>query len=82
MPQSARLTCRELVEIVTDYLEGTLDPADRERFEAHIAICDPCTGYLAQMRRTLRTLGRVPEESLSPAARETMLHLFRGWRSG
>ena len=75
------ITCREVVELVTDYLEDALDPADRMRFERHIAICPPCRGYLAQMRNTLQVAGRLDEESLSPEARETLMHAFRGWKA-
>jgi anti-sigma factor RsiW len=76
------LTCRELVELVTDYLENALPAADRARFEAHIAACDGCTAYLEQMRMTLRTLGRVEPESLSDSAARELAHAFRDWRSG
>jgi anti-sigma factor RsiW len=75
------LTCRELVELVTDYLEDRLSPEARTRFESHLAICDGCQAYLDQMRQTIQTLGRLPEESLSPQARETMLEAFRAWRT-
>ncbi len=78
--RSAELTCRELVELVTDYLEGALVPRDRDRFEAHIAGCADCTAYLAQMRRTLSTLGAIPEGSVPPHARDVLLRTFRDWR--
>jgi anti-sigma factor RsiW len=74
------MTCRELVELVTEYLEGTLGPDDRARFDAHIEGCDACTAYLEQMRQTLRALGRIPEESISSRAREELLAAFRDWR--
>ena len=70
------MACRELVELVTDYLEGRLPSADRERFEAHLAECDACTTYVEQMRETLAALGRIPEESISAEAREELLHAF------
>ena len=73
------LTCRELVELVTDYLEGGLSRRDRARFERHIAHCDGCTAYLAQMRTTVRLTGRLQEHQLEPEAREALLHAFRGW---
>jgi anti-sigma factor RsiW len=76
------MTCREFVELVTDYLEGRLPRAERERFEAHVAICPGCQAYIAQMEATLRALGRIPEDSLSPAASEELLHAFRGWKQG
>ena len=73
------MPCRELVELVTDYLEDRLSPIDRARFEAHLAECEPCRTYLEQFRQTIRVLGRLPEESLSPEAREALLTAFRGW---
>jgi anti-sigma factor RsiW len=74
------LVCREIVELVTDYLEGALSRRDRARFEAHIAGCEHCTRYLEQMRRTLGLLGELPAESLSDDAREDLLVAFRSWR--
>jgi anti-sigma factor RsiW len=82
VPLRAGLTCREVVELVTNYLEGALSRRDRRRFEAHIAACDGCTAYLEQMRLTVEALGRVPETSISPAAREELTRAFRGWRAG
>lgn len=74
------MPCQELVELVTDYLEDRLSPVDRIRFEAHIAECEYCATYLEQMRQTIRTMGRIPEESLADDARETLLQAFRSWR--
>jgi anti-sigma factor RsiW len=51
------LTCRELVELVTDYLEGILPKYDRARFDAHIAGCVNCTRYVEQFRETIRLTG-------------------------
>ena len=73
------MPCQELVELVTDYLEDRLSPVDRTRFEAHIADCEYCVTYLEQMRQTIRTLGRIPEESLSDDAREELLAAFGSW---
>ncbi len=75
------LTCRELVELVTDYLEGRLDGADRKRFEAHVAECDPCALYIEQMRLTIAALGRIPLETISPEAERELVAAFRDWRS-
>ncbi|HEX2467979.1 MAG TPA: zf-HC2 domain-containing protein [Solirubrobacterales bacterium] len=75
------MACQELVELVTEYLEGRLSPVDRERFDAHIAGCDACTAYLEQMRMTLDALGRIPEESIPVEAREELLIAFREWRA-
>jgi anti-sigma factor RsiW len=73
------MPCRELVELVGDYLEGRLSPRDRTRFEAHLAECEYCETYLDQMRQTIRALGRLPEESLSAEARDALLIAFRDW---
>lgn len=73
------MACRELVELVTDYLEDRLPTAGRMRFEAHLAACEACRTYLEQYRRTVQALGRLPEESLSPEARTALLAAFRGW---
>jgi anti-sigma factor RsiW len=73
------MPCRELVEVLTDYLEDRLSPIDRARFEAHLADCEACRTYLEQFRQTISALGRLPEESLSAEARTTLLTAFRGW---
>ena len=73
------MPCRELVELITEYLEDRLSPTDRSRFEAHLTECEPCRTYLEQFRQTIRALGRLPEESLSVEARNTLLTAFRDW---
>jgi anti-sigma factor RsiW len=75
------LSCRELVELVTDYLEGTLSTAELQRFERHIAGCDNCTRYLAQLRQTIRITGTITTDDLSPEAERELLSVFRGWAS-
>ena len=80
VPLRAGLTCREVVELVTEYLEDSLSRRDRRRFESHLAACHGCTAYLEQMRLTIEALGRVPETSLSPAARDELTRAFRDWR--
>ena len=74
--------CIELVELITDYLEGALPAAERARFEHHLAGCDDCLAYVDQMRETIGALGRLPPESLSPEAERKLLDAFRGWREG
>lgn len=76
---SVPLTCRELVELVTEYLEGLLSSADRSRFEEHVMSCPPCRAHLEQMKYTLELLGRIPEESVSPDAEAALVTAFRGW---
>ena len=73
------ITCAEVVEIVTDYLEGVVDEATRAEIEAHLALCPGCDEYLAQMRTTLDALGHVPVESLSETARNDLLSSFRAY---
>ena len=75
------MTCRELVELVTDYLEDRLGEADRRRFDEHLDVCADCREYVEQMRHTVRGLGRLPEDTLSPSARDALLHAFRDWRA-
>ncbi len=74
------MTCRELVDLITDYVEGTLPEADRRRLESHLAECRDCTAYVDQMRATIARLGEQGEESLSPATRERLLASFRDRR--
>jgi anti-sigma factor RsiW len=76
----ADLTCRELVELVTDYLEGRLEAVHRESFERHLEGCRGCVAYLEQMRQLIAALGRLREEDLAPAARAELIRLFLGWR--
>ena len=76
------LTCREFVELVTEYLEGTLPEPDRVRFETHLADCPGCTAYLDQMRQTIRLVGTLSEEAIAPEARDRLLRLFRDWNRG
>ncbi len=76
---TANLTCRELVELVTDYLEQALPAVERARFEAHVATCVGCRPYLTQMRQTLRAVGRLREESLGLERKEELLLSYRRW---
>jgi anti-sigma factor (TIGR02949 family) len=73
------LTCQELVEAITEYLEGAMGTEDRRRFNAHLAECPHCVHYLEQMRSTVAALGRVPPESMAPELRDRLLDAFRGW---
>jgi anti-sigma factor RsiW len=76
-----QLDCQELVELVTDYLEGALPPEDRARFEAHIVPCDGCRTYLEQIRTTIELTGRLTPEQLDPRAEAALLGAFRDWKS-
>jgi anti-sigma factor RsiW len=74
------MTCQELVELVTDYLECVLPPAERQAFEAHIATCPGCEDYLAQIRQTIVLTGRLTEDALVPDMRDRLLEAFRSWK--
>jgi anti-sigma factor RsiW len=74
------LTCKELVELVTDYVEDALPDDERMRFEDHLAGCTGCRRYLEQMRTTIRTVGQLREDDLSPMARADLLAVFRNWK--
>lgn len=75
------LTCQELVELVTDYLEGTLAPDERRRFDAHLAGCRGCAAYLQQFRRTIELTGRLTEDDIGGPAGESLLSRFREWKT-
>ncbi|MFN2616014.1 MAG: anti-sigma factor [Thermoleophilaceae bacterium] len=75
------MSCRELVEAITDYLEGTMGADDRARFEAHLELCPFCVTYLEQMRQTIATVGELREESIAPETRDELLGAFRGWQA-
>jgi anti-sigma factor RsiW len=74
------IVCQEVVELVSDYLEGALPRGARRRFERHLAGCPHCTEYLAQMRETIRLSGRLVAGDLSPQMREEFAELYRRWR--
>jgi anti-sigma factor RsiW len=73
------ITCAEFVELVTDYLEGTLDAATALRFEEHARLCAGCDTYLDQIRETIDEVGRLTPDNLDPEVRDRMLEAFRGW---
>jgi anti-sigma factor RsiW len=75
------LTCQEVVELVTAYLEGALDDDDARLFEEHLAACEGCRRYVEQMRTTIELTGRLAEDSLDPEARDALLEAFRTWRA-
>ena len=75
------MTCIELVELVTDYLEGSMPADQRARFDEHVAGCEGCTTYLEQFRITIRLTGMLTEEQIAPDARAALLDAFRDWRA-
>ena len=76
-----QLSCQELVELVTDYLESALSEEEAVRFESHIGRCDGCQAYLEQIRQTVALSGRLSAGVLSPEAERALLDAFRDWRS-
>ncbi len=80
MIDAEALSCQELVELVTDYLEGALDERDLRAFEAHLAGCDGCTEYLDEMRTTIRVVGTLTPNDLTQAAETALLQAFRDWK--
>ncbi len=74
------ISCQEVVELVTDYLEGALDDAERRRFEEHLNGCAGCTRYLEQMRTTIRLTGEITPGDVSPEAERALLAAFRAWK--
>jgi anti-sigma factor RsiW len=81
MEQSEDLTCAELVELVTEYLENALPLHERRRFEEHLTDCPGCSIYLEQMQTTITAAGRFREEPLDPRVTDELLAAFRGWNS-
>ena len=75
-----QMTCKELVELVTEYLEGTLPEDVRIRMEQHLSGCSGCTNYMEQMRQTIRLTGKLREESLTEPQKNDLLNLFRDWK--
>jgi hypothetical protein len=74
------LSCQELVELVTDYLEGALDERHLRAFERHLTGCDGCTQYLEQFRMTIRLTGTLTLDDLTPEAESALLQAFQGWK--
>lgn len=75
------MTCKEFVELVTAYLDGSLPADQRAAFDDHMAVCPGCETYLDQMRATIVLVGKVPPESLTGAARQRLLDAFADWSS-
>ena len=78
---SADLACEQLVELVTEYLEGGLTDSERERFEEHVVVCGGCSNYLDQMRTILELNGRVTADDLMEETKAELLTAFRNWKS-
>lgn len=81
MTNDDELSCREVVELVTAYLESVLLPEMRKRFEAHVVECPGCETYIEQVRRTIDMLHQIAEEPAFPQTKQELLRLFRNWKS-
>jgi anti-sigma factor (TIGR02949 family) len=79
-PTDQDLDCKDVVEVVTDYLEGEMAPDDRRRFERHLALCEGCQDYLEQLRTVIRVVGRPTIEAVPPETMAGLLRAFRDWR--
>jgi len=80
MADGTAISCQEVVEVVTDYIEGNLAPADAAIFEAHLKLCDGCQWYLDQMRITIAAVGRIEDDEVPVELRDTVLAAFRNRR--
>ncbi len=79
--RSKDIVCQQAVELVTEYLEGSLSRRSRRRFEAHLRACPNCSAYLEQIRVTIQLTGTVEPEDLTPEAQADISALYRRWRS-
>ena len=82
MADGTLITCQEVVEVVTDYVEGRMPPEDVAIFEAHLDLCDGCKWYVDQMRITIATVGRIDEADVPDEMRDTLMTAFRGRTRG
>jgi anti-sigma factor RsiW len=76
---SEQIVCREVLELITGYLDGALPADTRAAVEEHLSRCDGCTRMLAQFRRTIELTGMLTEEQVTESQRATLLNAFRGW---
>lgn len=76
----AEITCREVVEIVGDYLAARMEPADQVRFEQHLHACTWCMTYLDQLRATIDLTGQLSEDAIDPSVKDGLVAAFRRWK--
>ena len=81
MSEDEGISCREIVQLTTEYLEGALPEPRRRKFEEHLALCQGCANYIEQMRETIRLTGLITEDGIPPEQRDELLAAFRDWRS-
>ena len=80
MGSEIEIDCQDLVELVTDYLDGVLPEVDRIRVSTHLELCDGCVAYVEQLRETARLVGRLPD-NVAPEFRTRLLSAFRDWKT-
>ncbi len=73
------LTCQELTELITDYVEGRMSFTDRLRFQLHLGMCSHCRRYLKQVQLTVRCLGKLPVSPPPDPIRQELMSRFRSW---
>ena len=82
MSAARTLTCKELTEVLTDYLEGTMALEDRATLEAHLALCEGCATYVEQMRQVIRTVHELRPDDVEATVPHSLLEAFRAWKRG
>lgn len=82
MSSERTLTCKELTEVLTDYLEGVMAPEDRARFDAHLELCEGCVNYISQMRQTIRVARELRAAEVEATVPDDLLAAFRAWKRG
>ena len=82
MSSPRSITCQELTEVLTDYLEGTMPPEDRATLEAHLLLCEGCATYVEQMRQVITTVHALRVDEVEETAPDSLLEAFRAWKRG
>ena len=82
MSSERAITCQELTEVLTDYLEGTMALEDRAALEAHLALCEGCATYVEQMRQVIATVHKLRPDDVETTAPDELLEAFRAWKRG
>ena len=77
---AGNLSCQDLTDLITDYLEGCLSLTDKIRFQIHLGLCIGCRTYLSQMKTTIETLGQLPPEPMPDHVRDELMARFRNWK--
>jgi anti-sigma factor RsiW len=80
IPVPGELSCKEMVELMNDYLEDRLSPAELSDFERHLVFCDGCAEYLRQLRQVGAAARRLREDDIPEGARDSLLEAFRKWK--